>query len=680
MSILLYLASTVLRAAFFGTGILIFERLFPVRARRIPPAFYWMLIIIAILPLSFINYNFEKSSTMEPATVSAASAGNSLEEISINDSANIIEVSEVKTMESIPVITEKTSLISNISLTNILIVLWIATGGIILLFRYIKLFRFTVKLAKLPEVDSKRFVRLFNESKKVLGIRRARLFDNSASDFVMPCSLERNVYLPITELEKKSDTEILLIMSHELAHVMNNHFIFQFANLMIMPFFFFNYFIVFLMKRECRATELQCDRNVLAAFGVVHSSFRETYSRLILENVSFHSGNLPVCGISCSISDTETRLNAIMIDNPFMYRSLLSNPILIFAPLAIIIAFFIPSGQKENLFSRLFDEGRQKLFASNGAPVPPSANDSSVSAATAVIKDETDDKTYEEERKKLEENYKKKIDIFEMNFRNIAELHKIDSASSDQLTEAESNLIKQQLLYAAEFKNAFTEPEKRSLKKRYIDIFNGNLRRAETLHKMNTLSTSDLHKAQLQAVDAAIFVSEIFNKNIPKDNTADKKVKNEKLYKAKLAILENALFEKQIQYKSGSAGLEDVLPLKLAVVRYKLTSPDASLSDSEKNELKKEYIEIYKELARLSKLMFQAGASQLYESIISDLALTDAEIFVNSLSGKTTVPAELIERKTKQLDEIIRLLEAEVKFLGADDGKLKKYQMLKQAL
>ncbi|REB06105.1 hypothetical protein DVB69_14330 [Sporosarcina sp. BI001-red] len=170
---------------------------------------------------------------------------------------------------------------SNLTLLNVAIGIWLVGTVIFSVYHLVGYLNFTRNskrwsLARTPEQE-----KLFAQVKSDMNIRRNVSLRRSkiVKSPMMYGIIQPTVIIPHTEY---SETDLYLILKHELTHYKRHDIELKFVLFLVRSFYWFNPFVHLLAKKFNETIELICDENVVSGKD---SSYKKRYMETILHSV-----------------------------------------------------------------------------------------------------------------------------------------------------------------------------------------------------------------------------------------------------------------------------------------------------------------------------------------------------------------------------------------------------------
>ncbi len=153
---------------------------------------------------------------------------------------------------------------------------------------------------------------VFLESKRLTGLERfpVMLLDGGDMLPVAACfgTLRRGAVLcPLKEYDKYTDSELRMILIHELEHLRRNDNPVAFFLMMLSNFFFINPFVRVVSSRWAMITELDCDERVKTTLGLDRQGMAQ-YAGLLLASQTGGGAYMPGCGLGASARNLKLRI------------------------------------------------------------------------------------------------------------------------------------------------------------------------------------------------------------------------------------------------------------------------------------------------------------------------------------------------------------------------------------
>ncbi len=158
---------------------------------------------------------------------------------------------------------------------------------------------------------------VFLESKRLTGLERfpVMLLDSSHLLPVAACfgTLRRGAVLcPLEEYGKYTDSELRMILIHELEHLRRKDNPVAFFLMMVSNCFFINPFVRVITSRWAMAAELDCDEKVRTTLHLSRRGMAE-YAELLLASQTRGGAYVPGCGLGASAKNLKLRIQEIVM-------------------------------------------------------------------------------------------------------------------------------------------------------------------------------------------------------------------------------------------------------------------------------------------------------------------------------------------------------------------------------
>ncbi len=158
---------------------------------------------------------------------------------------------------------------------------------------------------------------VFLESKRLAGLERfpVMLLDSSHLLPVAACfgTLRRGAVLcPLEEYGKYPDSELRMILIHELEHLRRNDNPVAFFLMMLSNCFFINPFVRVISSRWAMTTELDCDEKVKTTLHLDRRGMTR-YAELLLASQTRGGAYVPGCGLGASAKNLKLRIQEIVM-------------------------------------------------------------------------------------------------------------------------------------------------------------------------------------------------------------------------------------------------------------------------------------------------------------------------------------------------------------------------------
>lgn len=184
---------------------------------------------------------------------------------------------------------------------------------------------------------------VFRESKRLTGLERypIRLLDSGDMLPVAACfGTLRNgaVLCPLAEYGKYTESELRMILIHELEHLRRKDNPVAFFLMMLSNLLFVNPFVRIILSRWAMIAEFDCDEKVKTTLGLDRQGMAQ-YAGLLLASQVGKRANLPVCGIGASAANLKLRIQEFVMNRT---KSQLLRYFSGICALFILVSFLMP--------------------------------------------------------------------------------------------------------------------------------------------------------------------------------------------------------------------------------------------------------------------------------------------------------------------------------------------------
>ncbi|MGE7024271.1 M56 family metallopeptidase [Solibacillus cecembensis] len=184
------------------------------------------------------------------------------------------------------VIEKQVSFLSDLSVLNVAVGIWLVGTVVFSMYHLFGYFNFTRNSKRWSLARTAEQEKLFAQVKADMGIRRNVSLRRSkiVKSPMMYGIIHPTVIIPHTEY---SETDLHLILKHELTHYKRHDIELKFVLFLVRSFYWFNPFVHLMSKKFNETIELICDEYVISGKD---SSYKKRYMETILHSVEQQTG------------------------------------------------------------------------------------------------------------------------------------------------------------------------------------------------------------------------------------------------------------------------------------------------------------------------------------------------------------------------------------------------------
>ncbi len=350
-SMLLYLLGTLVKGITLWLLLLLLERLFRLELGRIGSRrLWWGILLVMVLPLSIILLPLPAPMPQPPMAVETISMPPVMENAPLLRPPVALPDTPMPEIAAAP--QERFQFPTLERLAGILVVVYIVITGILLLYRFYQLLRWRHCLRGCAPVFEPRLLALFERTRRLTGTEKLNvtLLDGGGCTDSPACGgiFKPYVLFPVSGAANWRDSEISMLLIHELSHVRRRDYVWNLVLYFTEVFYWFNPVFRVIRRRLAQVWETDCDSAVIKHLGL-SSDERGQYARLLMD-FAIRAGarySTPALGAEGNINELKQRIREITMNKKIMHRGLLA---------AVILILFTGAGLLTPVFGQITSE------------------------------------------------------------------------------------------------------------------------------------------------------------------------------------------------------------------------------------------------------------------------------------------------------------------------------------